>query len=94
MPDDDLASMIGFETQDSTDHVSEEGTETLHVFADNPAQSDPLGYLHEEMCLLHNKLPGLLSDALKDTIPQLIKDSIKCSVSESIIEELPQVEAQ
>ncbi|GJT03946.1 hypothetical protein Tco_0838408 [Tanacetum coccineum] len=79
MPDDDLASMTGFKTQDSADHVSEEGTETLHAFADKPAQSDPLGHLHEELSLLHNKL---------------IKDSIKNSVSESIAEELPHVEAQ
>ncbi|GJU58675.1 hypothetical protein Tco_1236441 [Tanacetum coccineum] len=93
MPDDDLASMTGFETQDSADHISKEGTETLHASADKPAQSDPLGHLHEELCLLYNKLPGLLSDALKDTLPQLIKDSIKSSVSESIAEELPHVEA-
>ncbi|GJS62177.1 retrovirus-related pol polyprotein from transposon TNT 1-94 [Tanacetum coccineum] len=125
MPDDDLASLTGFKTQDSTDHVFEEGTETLHAFADKPAQSDPLDHLHEELCLLYNKvnelesniikhvsnsiqatmpiimtntlkeqLPGLLSDALKDTLPRLIKDSIKSSVSTSIAEELPQVEAQ
>ncbi|GKC99190.1 hypothetical protein Tco_1169465, partial [Tanacetum coccineum] len=94
MPDDDLASTTGFETQDSADHVFEEGTETLHASTDKLTQSDPLGHLHEELYLLHNKLPGLLSDALKDTLPQLIKDSIKCSVLESIVEELPQVEAQ
>ncbi|GJY16479.1 hypothetical protein Tco_0386901 [Tanacetum coccineum] len=89
MLDDDLASMTGFETQGSVDHVSEEGTETLHASADKPAQSDPLGHLHEELCLIHNKLPGLLSDALKNTLPRLIKDSIKSSVLESIAEELP-----
>ncbi|GJQ98091.1 hypothetical protein Tco_0009230, partial [Tanacetum coccineum] len=125
MPDDDLASMTGFEIQDFAYHVSEEGTDTLLASADKPAQSDPLGHLHEELCLLNNKvnqlessitkhvsdsikstvtlivtntlkeqLPGLLLDALKDTLPQLIKDSIKSSVSESIAEELPQVEAQ
>ncbi|GKE90280.1 hypothetical protein Tco_1567755, partial [Tanacetum coccineum] len=125
MSDDDLASMTGFETQDFADNVSEEGTDTLLASADKPAQSDPLGHLHEELCLLNNKvnqlessitkhvsdsikstvtlivtntlkeqLPGLLLDALKDTLPQLIKDSIKSSVSESIVEELPQVEAQ
>ncbi|GKE80715.1 hypothetical protein Tco_1550715, partial [Tanacetum coccineum] len=56
MLDDDLASRTGFETQDSVDHISEEGIETLHAFADKPAQSDPLGHLHEELCLLHNKV--------------------------------------
>ncbi|GKE48161.1 hypothetical protein Tco_1479419, partial [Tanacetum coccineum] len=69
-------------------------TKTLHASANKPAQSDPLGHLHEERCLLKNKLPGLLKDALKDTLPQLIKDSIKNSILESIAEELPQVEAQ
>nr|GEU76735.1 retrovirus-related Pol polyprotein from transposon TNT 1-94 [Tanacetum cinerariifolium] len=53
-PDDDLASIIGFETQDSAEHVFEEGIETVHAFADKPAQSNPLGHLHEELCLLHN----------------------------------------
>nr|GEX17774.1 hypothetical protein [Tanacetum cinerariifolium] len=97
MPDDDLASMTGFETQDSVDHVSEEGTETLHASANKPAQSDPLGHLHEELCLLHNKInqivASLLSDALKYTLLQLIKDSIESFILDSIAEELPQVEA-
>ncbi|GJZ71801.1 hypothetical protein Tco_0635652, partial [Tanacetum coccineum] len=56
MPDDDLDSMTGFETQDSADHVFEVGIETLHASADKPAQSDPLGHLYEELCLLHNKV--------------------------------------
>ncbi|GJW40432.1 hypothetical protein Tco_0066277 [Tanacetum coccineum] len=125
MPDDELAALTGFDSQDSTDHISDACTETLHASADKPTQSDPLAHLHKEMCLLYNKvnqlessitkhvsdsiqstvplivtntlkeqLPGLLSDALKDTLPQLIKDSIKSSISESIAEELPQVEAQ
>nr|GEY26894.1 retrovirus-related Pol polyprotein from transposon TNT 1-94 [Tanacetum cinerariifolium] len=50
MPDGDLAFMTGFETQDSVDHVSKEGTKTLHASADKPAQSNPLGHLHEELC--------------------------------------------
>ncbi|GJW95134.1 hypothetical protein Tco_0174806 [Tanacetum coccineum] len=78
--------------------LSSSSTKTLHASANKPAQSDPLGHLHEERCLLKNKtqkiLPGLLKDALKDTLPQLIKDSIKNSILESIAEELPQVEAQ
>ncbi|GJZ47715.1 hypothetical protein Tco_0601547 [Tanacetum coccineum] len=92
MPDDDLASMTGFETQNSADHVSEVGIETLHASADKPARSDSLSHLHEELCLLHNKLPGLLADALKDTLPQSIKASIKSSILESIAKELPQKE--
>ncbi|GJZ23008.1 hypothetical protein Tco_0560467 [Tanacetum coccineum] len=42
---------------------------------------------------LKEQLPSFLSDALKDTL-QLLKDSIKSSVSKSIAEELPHVEAQ
>ncbi|GJZ24005.1 hypothetical protein Tco_0561464 [Tanacetum coccineum] len=42
MPDDDLASVFGFETQDSADLDSQESTaETFHASADEPAQSDP-----------------------------------------------------
>ncbi|GJR16139.1 hypothetical protein Tco_0798791, partial [Tanacetum coccineum] len=55
MPDDDLTSLTGFETQDSSDHFSDAGTETLYASTDKPAQSDPLGHLHEELCLLNNK---------------------------------------
>ncbi|GKA54218.1 hypothetical protein Tco_0753167 [Tanacetum coccineum] len=64
------------------------------------AQSDPIGHLHEDFCLLHNKVNQLessitkqVSDSIQATVP-LIKDFIKSSVSESIVEELPQVEAQ
>ncbi|GJS45138.1 hypothetical protein Tco_0595259 [Tanacetum coccineum] len=89
MTDDDLASLTGFKTQYSSDHFSDAGTKTLHASANKPAQSNPLGHLHEELCLLKNKLPGQLKDALKDTHPQLIKDSIKNSILESIAEELP-----
>ncbi|GJV41504.1 hypothetical protein Tco_1419944 [Tanacetum coccineum] len=109
MPDDDLVSLTGFETLDSADDDSKEGTgDTFYASADMPAQSDPLGHLHEEMHILDNKidqlessitkkvtddihsflplivvdslkenLHGLLSEALKNTLPQLIKDSIK-----------------
>ncbi|GJX37353.1 retrovirus-related pol polyprotein from transposon TNT 1-94 [Tanacetum coccineum] len=84
MPDDDLASMTGFEIQDSDDHVFEEGTETLHASADkailsqHPLSTVPLTVSNT----LKEQLPGLLSNALKDTLPQLIKDSIKSSVSD------------
>ncbi|GJS51390.1 hypothetical protein Tco_0624752 [Tanacetum coccineum] len=43
---------------------------------------------------LKEQLPSLFSDALKVTLPQLLKDSIKSSVSKSMAEELPHVEAQ
>nr|GFC83140.1 hypothetical protein [Tanacetum cinerariifolium] len=84
MPDDDLASMTGFETQDSGDHVSEEGTETLHTSADKTAQSDPLGHLHKDLCLLHNKVNQLessitkhVSDSIQATVPEIVTNTLK-----------------
>ncbi|GJY79388.1 retrovirus-related pol polyprotein from transposon TNT 1-94 [Tanacetum coccineum] len=95
MHDDDLASLTGFETPDSADDDSKEGiAETFYASTNMPAQPDPLGPLHEELCILNTKIdkknfPSLLLEALKNTLPQLIKDSIKQSVSESIKEKLP-----
>ncbi|GJR90226.1 retrovirus-related pol polyprotein from transposon TNT 1-94 [Tanacetum coccineum] len=84
IPDDDLALMTGFETQDSADHVSGEGTETLHAFADKPAQSDPLGNLHIELCLLNNKVNQLessitkhVSDSIQSTVPLIVTNTLK-----------------
>nr|GEV63254.1 hypothetical protein [Tanacetum cinerariifolium] len=100
IPDDDLASMTGFETQDSADGVSEEGTKTSHDFADKPAQSNALGHLHEELCLLHNKVKQLessitkhVSDSIQETMPVIVTSTLKEQLLESIAEELPQVEA-
>ncbi|GKC71627.1 hypothetical protein Tco_1117510 [Tanacetum coccineum] len=97
MPDDDLASMTSFKTQDSADHVSEEGTETLHASTDMPAQSDPLSHLHEELYLLNNKVNQLessitkhVSDSIQSTVPLIVTNTLK----EQLPEELPQVEAQ
>ncbi|GKA48213.1 retrovirus-related pol polyprotein from transposon TNT 1-94, partial [Tanacetum coccineum] len=81
MPADYLASISGFETQDSADHVSEEAADMK--------SSIPAIVVD----ILKEQLSGLLSDALKDTLPRLINNSIKSSVSTSIAEELPQVEA-
>ncbi|GJW54470.1 hypothetical protein Tco_0098555 [Tanacetum coccineum] len=100
MPNDDLASLPGFEIQDSNDHDSQEGTaKTFHASADKPAQSDPLGHLQEELNLLNNKIDQVessiskkVAEDIQSSIPTI--DSIKTSVSESIIEELPQVDAQ
>ncbi|GJY15709.1 retrovirus-related pol polyprotein from transposon TNT 1-94 [Tanacetum coccineum] len=84
MPDDDLDSMTGFETQDSADHVFEVGIETLHASADKPAQSDPLGHLYEELCLLHNKVNQLesnitkhVSDFIQSTVPKIVTNTLK-----------------
>ncbi|GKG22486.1 hypothetical protein Tco_0387789, partial [Tanacetum coccineum] len=65
MLNDDLASITGFETQDSTNDVSKEGTKILHASDDKPAQSDPRGHLHEELCLLNNKVNQLESSITK-----------------------------
>ncbi|GKA56847.1 hypothetical protein Tco_0755919 [Tanacetum coccineum] len=88
MPDDDLASMTGFETQDSADHVSEECTETLHAFADKPAQSDPLGHLYEELCLLHNKVNQLESSITKH-VSNFIQAIVPVIVTNTLKEQLP-----
>ncbi|GJZ10544.1 hypothetical protein Tco_0545303, partial [Tanacetum coccineum] len=90
MPDDDLASISSFETQDSADHVSEEESSISKKVAEAMKSFVPTIVADT----LKEQLPSLLSDALKDTLPQLIKDSIKSYVSESIAEELLQVEAQ
>ncbi|GJW00599.1 hypothetical protein Tco_1555850 [Tanacetum coccineum] len=99
MPNDDLASISGFESQDSVDHVSKEDTKTLHAFTDKPAQSDPLSHFHTELGILNTKMDQLessiskkVAEDMKYSVPAI--DSIKSSVSESISEELPQVEAQ
>ncbi|GKA95242.1 hypothetical protein Tco_0817280 [Tanacetum coccineum] len=85
MHDDDLASLTSFDSQDSSDHISDgESNITKQVFV-SIKSSVPLIMVDT----LKEQLLGLLSDDLKDTLPQLIKDSIKNSVSESITEELP-----
>ncbi|GKF08989.1 hypothetical protein Tco_0043213, partial [Tanacetum coccineum] len=66
MPDDDLASISGFKTQDSADHVSEEGTDTLHAFADKSSQLDPLGHLHAEPGIFNTKIDELESSISKN----------------------------
>ncbi|GJX69714.1 hypothetical protein Tco_0305441 [Tanacetum coccineum] len=88
MHDDDLASMSGFETQDSADHVSKEGTKTLHAFADKPAQSDPFGHLHAELGTLNTKIDQLESNIskmiakdMKSFIPAIVADTLKEQLS-------------
>ncbi|GJR18033.1 hypothetical protein Tco_0966560 [Tanacetum coccineum] len=57
MPDDDLVSLTGFKTPDSANNDSKEGTgETFYTSVDMPAQSDPLGHLHEELRIHNNKI--------------------------------------
>ncbi|GKE16725.1 hypothetical protein Tco_1424302 [Tanacetum coccineum] len=102
MPDDDLPSMTNFEIQDFADHASKEGTETLHASADKPAQSDPLGHLHEELCLLHNKVNQLessitkhVSDSIQSTVPLIVTNTLKeqlpSLLSDALKDTLPQL---
>nr|GEU87605.1 reverse transcriptase domain-containing protein [Tanacetum cinerariifolium] len=56
MPDDNQVSLTCFETPNSDDDDYKEGDgETFYASADMPAQSDPLGYLYEELRILNNK---------------------------------------
>nr|GEV53648.1 hypothetical protein [Tanacetum cinerariifolium] len=89
MPDDNLAFISGFETQDSADHLSEEGTNTLLAFADKPTQSDPLGHLQEELNLLNNKvdqLESIISKKVADiqsSIPTIVTDTLEAKLPDS-----------
>ncbi|GKB82125.1 hypothetical protein Tco_0949020 [Tanacetum coccineum] len=81
MPDDDLASLTGFKTTDFADNDSKEGTaETFHASADTQAQSDPLGYLYEELRTLTIKshrfvtLQQELSKVIKTELGMLVKN--------------------
>ncbi|GJX52600.1 hypothetical protein Tco_0280969 [Tanacetum coccineum] len=76
MHEDELASLTGFETPDSADNDSQEGTaKTFHAFADMPAQSDSLGHLQEESRTLNTKV-----DQLESIISKKVADDIQSSV--------------
>ncbi|GKC73087.1 hypothetical protein Tco_1118970, partial [Tanacetum coccineum] len=99
MPDDDLRAVSGFHTADSGDTHENEVSKSDHIFQDDNASTEHLTKFKSSLPALvtdslKEQLPSLLSDALKDTLPQLLKDSIKSSVSKSITEELPHVEAR
>nr|GEU38605.1 hypothetical protein [Tanacetum cinerariifolium] len=73
---------------DEIDQKNKEGTaETFNAFTNMPAQSDPLGHLHEELRTLNTKIDQLESNISK-------KDSIKQSVLKSFKEKLPFFDAQ
>ncbi|GJY02028.1 reverse transcriptase domain-containing protein [Tanacetum coccineum] len=97
MPDYDLVFMTGFETPNPADDDSKEGTgETFYAFADMTAQSDPLGHLYEELCILNNKIdqlessitkkvtydiqsfvPSIFADSLKENLPGLLSEALE-----------------
>ncbi|GKA88363.1 retrovirus-related pol polyprotein from transposon TNT 1-94 [Tanacetum coccineum] len=103
MPDDDLVSLTGFESPDSADDDSKEGTgETFYASVDMPAQSDPFGHLHEQMRILDNKIYQLESsitkkvmDDIHSSVPSIIVDSLKENLhgllSEALKNTLPQL---
>ncbi|GJT28708.1 hypothetical protein Tco_0908983 [Tanacetum coccineum] len=74
MPDDDPISLPGFETPNSADNDSREGTvETFNASTNMPAQSNPLGHIHEELCTLNTKV-----DQFESTYPRksMFKDMV------------------
>ncbi|GKC84570.1 hypothetical protein Tco_1140287 [Tanacetum coccineum] len=75
MPDDDLASLSGFQAEDS----------------DDEAQSDPLGHLHEELRTLNTKVDQLKSsiskkvtDDIQSFVPSIIDDALKANLPEKL----------
>ncbi|GKD60765.1 hypothetical protein Tco_1298274, partial [Tanacetum coccineum] len=113
MPDDDLQSLLGFETPISDDscHEVSHSEHTLWkktAFAEFQSLSAHLDHVCEEVSLLHykveemessiiQKLPGLLSDALKDCFPQLLRESLMTfvpTITESVAEEQAQFKKQ
>ncbi|GKB26898.1 retrovirus-related pol polyprotein from transposon TNT 1-94 [Tanacetum coccineum] len=96
MLDDDLASLTCFETLDSADDDSKEGTaKTLYASADMPAQSDPLGPLHEELRILNTKIDKLKSsiakkvtDDVQYSMPSIFANSLRKNLSGLLIEAL------
>nr|GEW41752.1 retrovirus-related Pol polyprotein from transposon TNT 1-94 [Tanacetum cinerariifolium] len=83
MPDDDFASLFGFETPDSTDDESKK----VRVQHNQIQSFVPLIVVDS----LKENMPGQILEAPKNTLPQLIKDFIKQSVLESIEEKLPEL---
>ncbi|GKC57975.1 hypothetical protein Tco_1085573 [Tanacetum coccineum] len=98
---DDHASAERLSLPDHMDHICEE-VSSLHSRLGDMESSIVQQVSSEIKSSLPNlitdslkdQLPSLLSDALKDTLPPLLKDSIRSSISQSIAEELPHVEAQ
>ncbi|GJU58771.1 hypothetical protein Tco_1236537 [Tanacetum coccineum] len=99
----DAEKAESFETLDSADNDSQEGTaETFHAFAHKPAQLDPLGRLPEELCTLNTKVNQLessitnqVTDAIQSFVPSLVADTLKAYLpgllSKALKDSLPQM---
>ncbi|GKG10094.1 hypothetical protein Tco_0338840 [Tanacetum coccineum] len=101
MLDDDLVSLTGFETSEFADNYSQEGTaKTFNASADMPAQSDPIGHLHEELRILNTKVDQLesrvskkVTDDVQSSVPSILVDALKANLpgllSEALKNTLP-----
>nr|GEV62965.1 hypothetical protein [Tanacetum cinerariifolium] len=87
MPDDNLAFIFCFESQDFADHVSEEDTKTLHASTNKPTLSDPFGYLHAELGIINTKIVQLESNISKK-VAENIKSSLPVMVADTLKEQL------
>ncbi|GJZ73708.1 retrovirus-related pol polyprotein from transposon TNT 1-94 [Tanacetum coccineum] len=96
MLDDDLASLTCFETPDSADDDSKEGTaKTFYASADIPFQSDPVGPLHEELRILKTKIDKLKSsiakkatDDVQSSVPSIVTNSLRKNFPGLLLEAL------
>ncbi|GJR10030.1 hypothetical protein Tco_0792682 [Tanacetum coccineum] len=76
-----------FETPNLAYNDSKEGTsETFYAFADMPAQSNPLGHLHEELRILNTKI-----DQLESNITKKLTDHIQSSMSSIVADSLKEI---
>ncbi|GJS04500.1 hypothetical protein Tco_0321008 [Tanacetum coccineum] len=96
-PDDDVQiTFLGFKTPDSVDDDFKEGTgETFYASADMPAQSDPLGHLHEELRIPNNKIDQLesnmskkVTDDIQSSVPSIVADSLKENLPSLLLKDL------
>ncbi|GJY57530.1 hypothetical protein Tco_0456645 [Tanacetum coccineum] len=71
MPDDDLASMTGFEIQDSTNHVFEKSTMPLIVTNTLKEQLPDL-----LLDALKDTLPELIKDSIKSSVLESIAEEL------------------
>ncbi|GKB11695.1 hypothetical protein Tco_0845618, partial [Tanacetum coccineum] len=107
MPDDDLASLSGFEAEDSDDegslsnhqdNLSNEGTaETFNASTDMPAQSDLFDHLLGELRTLSTKVDQLessISKKVTDDIQSFMPSIVVDALKDSIAEKLPVFDAQ
>ncbi|GJS41482.1 hypothetical protein Tco_0566525 [Tanacetum coccineum] len=78
MPDDELGSVSEFDTAAFNDTYENEVSKSDHIFQDDNVSAERLS----------------LPDHMDHIYEELLKETIKSSVSKSIIEELPHVEAQ